>query len=664
MKNYSYVTVLTDDSYVYGVILLKETLKQTEAKYPLTVLITDNVSEPTIEILDQIDVDYKKIDTIPITNNIFEHNKNIDSRLSHTWKDCWTKFRIFDQTQFDKIVFLDADIMILKNLDDLFDKPHMTSCLDGEYFNIWPGWDHFNSGCIVIEPSHEEFESILNFACTLEDLPNYVIADQEILNLYFKDWPEKKELHLNKYYDIFSPYVKKKHLEDLKENTYFIHYVGTKPWQTFKLDPDSEMSDYFYEAGSEIIQKAMARLNWDKIYEKVIVTVYAICKNERLHVERWLNSFGTADYVCVLDTGSTDGTWEYLQEQAKIRDNIIIQQKVIIPWRYDEGRNESLKLVPKETVMYFMADLDEYIKDPNWVEIVRHSWNPAFSRGRFTYHRIIDPVGGIALKTIYEFRIHNKKWNKYENIVHEHLIDDCGNAVFFTQDCTPINIAVLHDPLTDIDKNYIQLCINELKENPDNRLMELQLALEYQDDKQYDKARECCERLINYPHNPEKYKNLQQHELGACYYIIAFSYFNEEDYKMALTWLGRGRTAAPHFYDNYKLAADIYYKAKLYYQAKDLITTALHLCVETFWCNMFDIASYEPYFTLAKIAMLEKDYISSLGYLAMAEARSQGNTDMDIYYLRNQALQEQFNTMTKKAKEYFETLNESKLEKE
>jgi len=69
--------------------------------------------------------------------------------------------------------------MVLKNLDHLFDKPHMTSALDGEYFNIWPGWDHFNSGCIVIEPSHELFEDILTYGRNLkeEELPDYIFAD-------------------------------------------------------------------------------------------------------------------------------------------------------------------------------------------------------------------------------------------------------------------------------------------------------------------------------------------------------------------------------------------------------------------------------------------------------------------------------------------------------
>jgi len=69
------------------------------------------------------------------------------------WHDCWTKFHIFNLIQFDKIIFLDADLLILKNLDHLFDKPHMTAALDGEYFGLWEGWPHFNSGCMVIEPS-------------------------------------------------------------------------------------------------------------------------------------------------------------------------------------------------------------------------------------------------------------------------------------------------------------------------------------------------------------------------------------------------------------------------------------------------------------------------------------------------------------------------------
>ena len=44
------------------------------------------------------------------------------------------------------------------------------------------------------------------------------------------------------------------------------------------------------------------------------ICVYAICKNELRFVEQWYNSVKEADYVVVLDTGSTDGTFEKLKE--------------------------------------------------------------------------------------------------------------------------------------------------------------------------------------------------------------------------------------------------------------------------------------------------------------------------------------------------------------
>ena len=53
------------------------------------------------------------------------------------------------------------------------------------------------------------------------------------------------------------------------------------------------------------------------------ICVYAICKNEEKFVERWYNSMKEADYIVVLDTGSTDKTIELLAE----KDKVIIQQK-------------------------------------------------------------------------------------------------------------------------------------------------------------------------------------------------------------------------------------------------------------------------------------------------------------------------------------------------
>lgn len=64
-----------------------------------------------------------------------------------------------------------------------------------------------------------------------------------------------------------------------------------------------------------MVEARIQPLDWSRIQSKLILTVYAICKNEVENVSKYLNSFGEADYVCILDTGSTDGTWELLQEK-------------------------------------------------------------------------------------------------------------------------------------------------------------------------------------------------------------------------------------------------------------------------------------------------------------------------------------------------------------
>ena len=90
-------------------------MKRVHTRYPLHVLIIDEVHEATIEILKQLGVTYHKVDIIPTPPDIYQHNLNFEANTAATWRNCWTKFHIFHQTQFDKLVFLDADLMILKN---------------------------------------------------------------------------------------------------------------------------------------------------------------------------------------------------------------------------------------------------------------------------------------------------------------------------------------------------------------------------------------------------------------------------------------------------------------------------------------------------------------------------------------------------------------------
>ena len=619
IKNYSYVTLLTNDSYSYGIILLTESLKKVKAKYPLHVLVTPNVSKAILKLLDQLDLTYEITDIIPTPDVLYERNKKIQSTFSSTWKYCWTKFKIFNLTQFSKIVFLDADIMINKNIDHLFTKRHMTAALDGEYFNIWPGNDHFNSGCLIIEPNEEEYNKILDFANNLDidSLPQQVVADQEILNLYYKDWPEKKELHLDKYYNIFAPYTQEDQIEELKEKSYFIHFIGRKPWVFWIKNPKEVYSEYFYEIAKKYIEAKLITLDWNSIRQQLILTVYAICKDERQNVERWINSFGLADYVCILDTGSTDGTWEFLQEEAKKRKNLIISQEIIIPWRYDKARNRSMTLIPKETDIFFMADLDEEIRESDWVSKVKNAWDPLFSRGMYDYHRDLDDNGNI-IRTIKEYRLHSKDWVRWVNIVHEAIVKEDGQKRFYMEACNPVDIQVWHYSKKR-ENNYMELCEEDLKECPDDWIMRLQLAIEYEIREQPEKAAKHFKYILS--HN----NNLQNFEVARCFNGLGRQAAKIKDYKTAEQCFLEGRIACDFFADNYIEAMEMYYNICHYTKVIDLGRIAVKRCTEAQWCGNYDVKNYYPYYLMGLAYYQLKQPFKALGYLHYAYNRNQND---------------------------------------
>ncbi len=243
-RKYCYITLLTNDTYVRGVILLNECLRKTESKYPLLCLITDDVDENTRNILTMNNINYQLVNKIEMPEKLYNYNKEQNAKQTEIWKYCLTKFNIFKMTEYNKIIFLDADLLILKNLDHCFKYDHMTAALDGEYINLWPNWPHFNSGFMVIEPNIDTFNSIMNFSSNItDDLESikdykgdkYLLADQEILNLYYNDWYNNKNLHLSKYYNIFPVHTPDIMENDIWQNGYFVHFVGTKPWECYNI---------------------------------------------------------------------------------------------------------------------------------------------------------------------------------------------------------------------------------------------------------------------------------------------------------------------------------------------------------------------------------------------------------------------------------------------
>lgn len=70
----------------------------------------------------------------------------------------FTKIHCWNLTQYRKCVFLDADTLVVQNLDELFERDELSAVPDIG----WP--DCFNSGVFVFEPSRATYEAILEYA--------------------------------------------------------------------------------------------------------------------------------------------------------------------------------------------------------------------------------------------------------------------------------------------------------------------------------------------------------------------------------------------------------------------------------------------------------------------------------------------------------------------
>lgn len=246
MKNYSFVSALTTDDYLDGVLVLKYSLEKTKPKYPFALLVTPNLSETTVETLSK-----HKISLIPI-EGIEGPIVVTDPRLKR-WNYTYSKLNIFGLTQFDKVVYLDSDMLILENIDDLFEKPHMSAVkIRGKLPEFDGSWNQLNSGLLVVEPSENLFSDMLSKIGKIEKVSSP--SDEDFINAYYSNWPDQKALHLDNGYNIFSYHWHRYRqlygydFSSPKNPIKIVHYIGEdKPWRLYKKYQQMTPLQNFYQ---------------------------------------------------------------------------------------------------------------------------------------------------------------------------------------------------------------------------------------------------------------------------------------------------------------------------------------------------------------------------------------------------------------------------------
>ena len=230
----AYVTLVTNQDYVLGATALLRSLQRARSNADLVVLYTPGVRAEDLEPLRAFGARLGRCDRLPTSPAFNERHER--GRLHkaapftkggkpvfHTPLDNFVKLRLWQLTEYEKVVFIDADALVLKNCDKLFDYPEF--CAAPNVYETLGDFHRLNSGVFTAAPNEVTFRDML----ARLDKPEafWRRTDQTFLEHYFPDWHGLPVFYNMLQYVWFN-------LPDLWswQQIHILHFQYEKPWQT------------------------------------------------------------------------------------------------------------------------------------------------------------------------------------------------------------------------------------------------------------------------------------------------------------------------------------------------------------------------------------------------------------------------------------------------
>ncbi|KAI5587334.1 hypothetical protein POPTR_005G033500v4 [Populus trichocarpa] len=257
----AYATVLhSSEAYVCGAIALAQSIIQNNSTNDLVLLHDSSLSQKSLQGLR--DAGWKTKQIQPIRSPFARKNSY------NEWN--YSKLRLWQLTDYDKVIFIDADLIILKNIDKFFAYPQLSAAPNDKVL--------FNSGIMVIEPSTCLFEDMMSKS---RRLMSYNGGDQGFLNEVFTWW-HRLPGKLN-YLKICKRQDNPNH--EMEKGTYTIHFLGLKPWACYKdYDCNWDM------ANRHIFASDSAHKRWWKVYDAMPKKLQQYCgltKHMDARIKKW-----------------------------------------------------------------------------------------------------------------------------------------------------------------------------------------------------------------------------------------------------------------------------------------------------------------------------------------------------------------------------------------
>ena len=400
-------------------------------------------------------------------------------------------------------------------------------------------------------------------------------------------------------------YYAKKAYEENPNNEYF------KSLFNKYIVSDGLLEENKMESNTEKIDGIITENGIEPYENKNKICVYAICKNEEQFVDKWCESMKEADYVVVLDTGSTDNTVQKLREHG-----VIVGEKIINPWRFDVARNEGMKLIPEDANILISTDLDE-ILEPGWADVLRNNWIEGVHERaiyKYTWSHLDNGEDGRVFQ--YD-KIHSRNWIwKYP--VHELL----WNTVTQSNGYNEMNTLNLFNDIhlhhypdkTKSRGSYLPLLELRAQEDPEDYYGLIYLAHEYYYRGFYEKS------IITLNNILEKFKDISTSlEKASCYLFMGDSYMALENHAKAIDSYIKAIGIEPTYREPYINLAKVFYADNDYDLAIAYLKAALRKSYRHYTWVERDLSwTYEVYDLLCQACFYSGNKKDSILYAAKA----------------------------------------------
>ncbi|RRT39043.1 hypothetical protein B296_00049971 [Ensete ventricosum] len=266
----AYATVLhSSDTYVCGAVALAHSIVRSGSTCDLVLLHDNTIAPHKLRALAAAGWNLREIERI----------RNPRAQRGTYNEYNYSKLRLWQLTEYHKVVFIDADILVLRSLDILFRFPQISATgNDGVIFN---------SGVMVIEPSNCTFKALMALR---EDVVSYNGGDQGFLNEVFVWWhrlPRRVNFLKNFWSNTTAEASMKNHLFAADPpKLYSIHYLGIKPWMCHReYDCNWNIGDQRAYASDA------AHATWWRLHDQMDGRLHEFCglpaaRREELEQER------------------------------------------------------------------------------------------------------------------------------------------------------------------------------------------------------------------------------------------------------------------------------------------------------------------------------------------------------------------------------------------